>query len=137
MTRLLPVRVIAPGIGFSLLAVTFLAGGCTAENVADGEDPIQALSASSPSTRYGESYWRQQLVQDSDVWQQAVAYCKPGDAYRDYGKYPNCTLVGELHKSDQVLRNTRNRPRDSYEYFDGSRRPRSNAAPDSATAVPR
>lgn len=137
MTRLSPSRVIAPGISFSLLTIALLAGSCTAEGVANGDDPIRALSASSSSTRYGELYWRQQLVEDSDVWQRAIAYCKPGDAYRDYGKYPNCSLVGELHKGDQVLRHTRNRPRDSYEYFDGSRRSRSHAAPDSAAAGPR
>ncbi len=137
MTRLLPIRVTAPGIGCALLIVTVLAGGCTAEDVADGEDPIRALSASSPSTRYGELYWRQQLVQDSDAWQRAVAYCKPGDAYRESGKYPNCSMVGELHRGDEVLRKTQNRPRDSYEYFDGSRRPRSHVAPDSAAAEPR
>jgi hypothetical protein len=137
MTDLLPVRVIAPGIVFSWLAVTLPAGGCTAEDVANSEDPIRALSASSPSTRYGESYWRQQLAQDSDVWRQAIAYCKSGDAYRDYGKHPNCTLVGELHKGDQLLRNTRNRPRDSYEHFDGSRRPHSDTVPDPNAEVRR
>lgn len=90
-------------------AAAALLAGCSPrpEDVANGDDPIKALSASVLSTRYQGPYWVQQRQAKSDVWQQAVAYCTP-ERVREY---PNCQPVAaaaaaerNAQRADSALR---------------------------------
>ena len=75
----------------STLAATLVLGGCAPkpEDVANGDDPIKALTVSVRSTRYEGPYWSEQRRMRSATWQQAVAYCTP-DRVREH---PNCEPV--------------------------------------------
>ena len=93
----------------ALIAVSFLSlGACqpSEEDIANGDEPIQALSATVLSTRYAQAYWRQQADGRSDVWQRAQAVCENADL----GEKPNCALVQGIAQFDEMVERTRNRP---------------------------
>jgi len=81
----------------SLLAVLILvalaATGCgqpSAEDLANGDDPLAALRSPVRSARYDGAFWNREAVQSTDLWQDAVAYCRtPGNSAA-----PNCQTVG-------------------------------------------
>ena len=66
--------------------------GTTDADVANGNDPLRALTVSVLSTRYTAAYWQTTAEQDRQLWQQAVSYC---DAQRSaaQGSKPNCSAV--------------------------------------------
>lgn len=74
------------------LAAVLLAG-CgqpSAEDLANGEDPLTALRSPVRSARYDGAFWNREAVQSTDLWQNAVAYCRtPGNSAA-----PNCQTVG-------------------------------------------
>ena len=82
---------------FALAAVMALAagllGGCgkaTAEDLANGDDALAALRSPVRSARYDGAFWNREAVQSTDLWQDAVAYCRtPGNSAA-----PNCQTVG-------------------------------------------
>ena len=76
------------GLGLGLVLVL---GACKAsqEDIANGDDPIKALGASAPSTRYSGPYWSEQRHSQSAVWNQALAFCTP----ERVAEYPNCQPV--------------------------------------------
>lgn len=65
--------------------------GCTpsSEELADGDDPIAALSSTAQSSRYGMKYWSEQRDGETEVWADALAFCEPAEA----ADYPNCKTV--------------------------------------------
>ena len=76
---------------FAVAAV--LAGGCgqpSAEDLANGDDPLAALRSPVRSARYDGAYWNREAVQSTPLWQDAVSYCRtPGNSAA-----PNCQTVG-------------------------------------------
>jgi len=68
-----------------------LAAACgpTQEEIANGDDPIAALDSTVTSSRYGPTYWTEQMKGDTDVWSEALAYCEPAE----HANYPNCEVV--------------------------------------------
>ena len=80
------------------LAAVAARGACrkSAEDVADGDDPIAALKVTTPTRRYTQGFWTAQ-AQSSDsarrrLWGEALAYCKRPDLQID-GAKPNCREV--------------------------------------------
>jgi len=73
--------------------VALFAAGCgqpSAEDLANGDDPMAALRSPVRSARYDGAYWNREAVQSTDLWQNAVAYCRtPGNSAA-----PNCQTVG-------------------------------------------
>lgn len=76
---------------FAVAAV--LAGGCgqpSAEDLANGDDPLAALRSPVRSARYDGAYWNREAVQSTPLWQDAISYCRtPGNSAA-----PNCQTVG-------------------------------------------
>jgi len=70
-----------------------LLGGCgkaTAEELANGDDPLAALRSPVRSARYDGAFWNREAVQDTRLWHDAVDYCRtPGNSAA-----PNCQTVG-------------------------------------------
>jgi hypothetical protein len=63
-----------------LLVAAALSLGCKsaqdqAADVANGDDPLKALTVDVASTRYGTAYWTQQSDSNTPTWQKAKAYC--------------------------------------------------------------
>jgi hypothetical protein len=64
------------------LTVALLVGvGCTRArdkeaDLANGDRPLDALTANVASTRYGDAYWARQSDSNTAVWQEAKAYCE-------------------------------------------------------------
>ena len=78
----------------SLLGVLVIAStlpSCTASeaDVANGDDPIEALAAGHPSDRYTSGYWTRTMGEDPALWQQAVTFC----AQNNDADHPNCAAV--------------------------------------------
>jgi hypothetical protein len=90
-------------VGFVLVVV-----GCgdTDEDIANGDDPMRALTVARRSERYGSTYWTQTGVADSALWAQAVAYC----AGKASGDHPNCDAVHQVQAVEQMSRMPEDRP---------------------------
>lgn len=73
--------------------VALFTAGCgqpSAEELANGDDPLAALRSPVRSARYDGAFWNREAVQSTDLWQDAVAYCRtPGNSAA-----PNCQTVG-------------------------------------------
>jgi hypothetical protein len=73
--------------------VALLLAGCgqpSAEDLANGDEPLAALRSPVRSARYDGAFWNREAVQSTDLWQDAVAYCRtPGNSAA-----PNCQTVG-------------------------------------------
>lgn len=89
------------------IASLLVIGACqpSEEDIANGDDPVRALSATVPSTRYAQAYWVQQSENRSEVWQRARATCQNADL----GERPNCSLVQEIADFDDMVERSRNR----------------------------
>ena len=78
-------------LALALLAAIF--AGCgqpTAEELANGGDPLAALRSPVRSARYDGAFWNREARQETDLWQEAVGYCRTaGNAGA-----PNCQIVG-------------------------------------------
>jgi phosphoglycerate dehydrogenase-like enzyme len=68
---------------------SLMVAACGRGGTADGDDPMAALAAESPSTRYQADFWSAERRQRSSLWQQAAAYCTPERARTK----PNCQAV--------------------------------------------
>lgn len=75
---------------FSLL---FMFVGCapSQEDIANGDDPIAALSSTVESSRYGQKYWAKQRDAESKLWDEAIDVCAAAEA----ANYPTCKIVRE------------------------------------------
>ncbi len=86
-------RPLAGALGLAVLAGAAACRTAAETDVANGDDPIAALEAHVPSTRYERPYWHQvaqgKTAADSALWRRAVETCRgPESAQR-----PNCTAV--------------------------------------------
>lgn len=84
----------------ALLVHAAALGACarSQQQVADGDDPLAALTSSVASTRYTDGYWREQARTDSaGRWAKALAYCgevgRPRPGLEADGAKPNCGAV--------------------------------------------
>ncbi|MCL4837476.1 MAG: hypothetical protein KJ058_05905 [Thermoanaerobaculia bacterium] len=81
-----------PGLTVLALA-SLLFAGCgqpSAEELANGDDPFTALRSPLRSVRYDGAFWNREAVQSTELWADAVAYCRtPGNSAA-----PNCQTVG-------------------------------------------
>lgn len=80
-----------------LFAAAVLTVGCKsgqdrAAGVANGNDPLKALTVEVTSTRYGSAYWAQQSDSNTAVWQKAKAYCGTSGVTAQ-GQKVNCGAV--------------------------------------------
>lgn len=71
--------------------------GCAASNedIANGDDPLEALSVPHRSDRYTTTYWTYTKRGDPELWAQAVEYCRDKTA-----DYPNCETVRQVQIID-------------------------------------
>ena len=99
-------RRLSAGTGAALACL--LAAGCvdTAEQVANGGDPLRALTVAHRSDRYTSTYWAQTSAADSALWAQAVEYCEG----RTSGDHPNCEAVRQVQAVRQMSRMGEDRP---------------------------
>lgn len=99
-------RVCGPRAGLAVVLASLLTVGCVDrdEAIANGDDPLRALTVAHRSDRYGSTYWTQKSTADSALWAQAVAYCEG----RADGDHPNCDAVRQV----QVLQGMSDTPED-------------------------
>ena len=73
------------------LFLASVAAGCqpTEADIADGDDPLEALTVAALSTRYDGPYWLHQRSALPDVFGQALTYCKA----QSLTERPNCQAV--------------------------------------------
>lgn len=94
--------------GLTLLLACLLAVGCvdSEEAIANGDDPLRALTVAHRSDRYGSTYWTQTSASDTALWRQAVAYCEG----RTSGDHPNCDAVHQVQVILEMSRQGEDRP---------------------------
>lgn len=61
-------------------------------DLANGDDPLQALTANVQSTRYGTAYWTQQSDSNTETWRKAKEYCAR-NGVNSQGQKVNCGAV--------------------------------------------
>lgn len=101
------------------LAIGILAGlaACRPSDVslANGDDPIRALAANAPTTRYAHDYWVDQARAGTAVWDSAYTYCSalwaPGRA-EQLAAHPNCGHVRTADFATAAVRKGVRRGRD-------------------------
>ena len=89
-------------------AVVLAAIGCQRSDadIANGDDPLRALTVPHPSERYTTSYWTQKSVSDAELWAKAVEYC----AGKTGGDHPNCSAVRYVEMIERRSRLPEDRP---------------------------
>jgi hypothetical protein len=94
--------------GASVAFGCLLAVSCvdTEEKIANGDDPLRALTVAHRSDRYTSTYWTQTSAADWTLWAQAVEYCEG----RASGDHPNCDAVHLVHAVEQMSRLGEDRP---------------------------
>lgn len=94
--------------GVTILFVSILSGACGESDagIANGDDPLRALSVAHHSDRYGSTYWTQKSSADSALWAEAVAYCEG----RTSGAHPNCEAVRQVRIIEQMSRMPEDQP---------------------------
>lgn len=94
----------------TLALLSILLVGCTESDadIANGDDPLRALTVAQRSERYETSFWTQASVRDAELWGQATAYCEG----KSDGDYPNCVAVRHVQMMDQISRPPEDRPND-------------------------
>lgn len=74
-----------------LACLAVVACGQSDADVANGDDPMEALEVPHLSERYNTAYWTQTSAVDPELWAQAVEFCE--SLGRDLRDYPNCNVV--------------------------------------------
>lgn len=106
---MIPIRHTAAALAL-LCAMT----ACTSKqqrqaDLANGDDPLQALAADAPSTRYGSAFWAQQSDSNTDLWRKAQAYCAQyGVSAR--GQKVNCGAVSAARYEETARHPERSAP---------------------------
>jgi hypothetical protein len=85
------------GLGLVALALSCLSCKPSPAAVADGDDPLAALTVQVQSARYDGPYWTRQAHRSSRLWQAAKAYCR---ANRDR-ELPNCQPIALVERWEQ------------------------------------
>ncbi|MGH3440824.1 MAG: hypothetical protein ACRDUY_02030 [Nitriliruptorales bacterium] len=81
--------------------------GCAASNedIANGDDALEALAVPHRSERYTTTYWRHTRADDRELWAAAVDYCEDKRA-----DYPNCEAVRHVDMMERMTRLPEERP---------------------------
>ena len=92
----------------TILLLTMTVVGCIESDaaVAEGDDPLMALTVPHRSERYGTTYWTQKSMGDADLFATAVEYC----ADRNDGDHPNCEPVRYVDMIERQSRLPEDRP---------------------------
>ena len=92
----------------TLVFASLAAIGCGVSDadIANGEDPLRALTVPHRSERYTTTYWTQRSVRDTTQWRKAIEYCKE----RDEGDHPNCDAVRYVEMIERRSRLPEDRP---------------------------
>ena len=92
----------------AVLLVSLLGIGCEESDaeIANGDDPLRALTVPHRSSRYGSTFWTQKSVADSPLWAKAVASCEG----KDEGDHPNCDAVRHVQMIERMSRPPEDRP---------------------------
>ena len=75
-------------------------------DIANGDDPLRALTVAHKSERYTTSYWTQKSVSDTTLWADAVEYCED----KTEGDHPNCDAVRYVEMFERQSRLPEDRP---------------------------
>ena len=107
--------------GLTVLALaSLLVSGCgqpSAEELANGDDPLTALRSPVRSALYDGAFWNREAVQSTPLWQDAVAYCRtPGNTAA-----PNCQTVGLVLSTIELERAAKEAKRQLQELFEQSK----------------
>jgi hypothetical protein len=92
----------------ALLILAVLGCSPSNEEIANGDDPMAALTVPHKSERYTSSYWTQKSIRDKQLYTQAVEYCKD----KNDGEHPNCDVVRYVDILERMSRLPRERPKD-------------------------
>ncbi len=117
----------------ALVLVAGLLVGCgqpSAEELANGDDPLTALRSPVRSARYDGAFWNREAVQSTELWRDAVAYCRtPGNSTA-----PNCQTVGLVLSTIELEKAAREAKRQLEALMEQSRRlgPRRSTRPPGA-----
>ncbi|MGH7576218.1 MAG: hypothetical protein ACREM1_13970 [Longimicrobiales bacterium] len=92
-----------------ILLCCLVVTGCapSEEAIANGEDPLEALTVPHRSDRYTTTYWRSTSKDDSELWARAVDYCEDKRA-----DYPNCEAVRSVAIMERMTEPPEDRPND-------------------------
>lgn len=71
------------------LALLVAACGPTDAEIANGDDPVRALTVATQSSRYVEDYWVREYRDNRGQYERAVAYCRD----KSIDAHPNCKAV--------------------------------------------
>lgn len=93
---------------FLVLALSLVGCAETEEEIANGDDPLSALSVGHLSDRYNSSYWTRTMSEDPELWTQAVAYCEENND----ANHPNCDAVRGAQMMERMSRPPEDRPDD-------------------------
>jgi hypothetical protein len=82
--------------------------GCREDeaDIANGDDPLRALTVTHKSERYTTSYWTQKSVSDTTLWADAVEYCED----KIEGDHPNCDAVRYVKMIERQTKLPEDRP---------------------------
>jgi hypothetical protein len=94
----------------TVITLTIALPGCKESNeeIANGDDPLRALTVPFKSARYTSTYWTRKKIQEKDLYAQALAYCKD----RNDGEHPNCDVVRYVDMIDRMSTMPEDRPND-------------------------
>lgn len=75
------------------VSATFIGCSPSAEDVAEGADPLAALATGVPSVRYDGRYWLLKRDEDRPLFDEALAYCQGEEEAERLAEHPNCGPV--------------------------------------------
>ena len=127
MTRI-PQTITFARLGLLMAVLGVLSTGCapSAEDVAEGDDPLAALAVGVPSERYDGGYWLLKRDEDRPLFDEAVTYCRGEQDAERLAERPNCGPVIAAARFAE----SRERPRPQGRGFTGV--PSEDAASDTA-----
>jgi hypothetical protein len=87
-------------IGPLLVASVVASLGCKSEaekqtDIANGDDPMAALTVTAATSRYGTAFWGVQSDSNTALWKQAKEYCDKNGVTAQ-GQKPNCGAVAAV-----------------------------------------
>src|ERR1700674_2905107 len=86
--------------GWIALAMALASCKPSAEAIADGDDPLQALATPAESARYDGPFWTREAHRNSRTWQAALSFCRKTRER----ELPNCHAVRLVERWEEPLR---------------------------------
>jgi hypothetical protein len=92
----------------AIMLALLVVPGCTPSDadIAEGDDPMLALTVPHRSERYGTTYWTRASVDDADLFARALAYCEE----QNDADHPNCDPVRQVDRLERASRLPEDRP---------------------------